>query len=119
VLAEISTSHNNVLIDSILAIVRRDRDGEQVSQTEIKAAVNSLVHVNCDQEEPLKLYVELFEDPYVKQTTDYYTQESIRAIQSLSVSEFMQNATRRIQEEDERISKFCNNSSMERVFVIY
>lgn len=115
VLAPLKQHHSNILINHILQAVKQDRDGDSVNWEVAKGCVESLVTLNSHTEQPLALYVEEFEKPYLRETKLYYERESAQLVARLSVSDFMRQSQSRLLEESNRNSRFVHLSSYEKV----
>jgi hypothetical protein len=85
--------YNNRLIYQIFEHIRRDRDGFDAPYSSLKIAITSLVQLNSLTDQPLHLYIEEFERPYLVHTKRYYEAEAAREIANASVSQFMTKVT--------------------------
>nr|KAJ3422337.1 Cullin-2 [Polyrhizophydium stewartii] len=115
ILAPIKRNHSNALIMQLMTLVRRERDGDQVPSDFIRAAIHSFVQVNAYSEQPLQLYVEEVETPYIANTIAYYMKESATVLSSMSISGFMAKALARLDEEAMRARRYCDPTSFEKV----
>lgn len=98
-----------------MSAIKRDRDGEAVASESVKTSISSLVEVNAYSDNILQLYVEEFENLHVTNTASYYKNESFAKISSLSISDFIKNALKRLAEEEERTRRLCHVSSFTKV----
>ncbi|KAL2916520.1 hypothetical protein HK105_203953 [Polyrhizophydium stewartii] len=114
ILAPIKRNHSNALIMQLMTLVRRERDGDQVPSDFIRAAIHSFVQVNAYSEQPLQLYVEEVETPYIANTIAYYMKESATVLSSMSISGFMAKALARLDEEAMRARRYCDPTSFEK-----
>ena len=71
--------------------------------------------MNADSDEPLKMYEEEFEAPYIEATKTYYLKESTTALQTLTIKEFMTQALNRLAEEAKRNEKYCHKHSLSKI----
>ncbi|KAH6569972.1 hypothetical protein BASA60_007995 [Batrachochytrium salamandrivorans] len=115
VLSSIKRNHSNALTYQLLELLRRERDGDPVPSHSIKSAIGSLIQVSSLSEQPLQLYSEEFEMPYIRSITLYYMNESAMAISSLSISNFMIKALSRLDEEADRSQRYCHSSSFRKI----
>ena len=115
---QIKLCNSNRLIRQIMAMVKRDRDGDVVPHEAAKKAIDSfgiwltstfrcvcrlfhvchsthmnflssLVYLARDTEFPLSLYVDEFEKVYLAETREYYEAESSRVVSSDMISAHM------------------------------
>ncbi|KAG2177587.1 hypothetical protein INT44_008099 [Umbelopsis vinacea] len=107
--------YNNRLLYQIFEHIRRDRDGFDAPYSSLKIAITSLVQINSLTDQPLHLYIEEFERPYLVHTKRYYEAESAREIANASVSQFMTKATQRLQQESFRNYRYCHSTSHDRI----
>lgn len=70
-------------------MIRRDRDGNEAPHSTIKTVVTSLVQANAFTDQPLQLYIEEFERPYLVHTKRYFEAESAREMAAGDISTFM------------------------------
>ncbi|KAJ1340198.1 ferrochelatase [Batrachochytrium salamandrivorans] len=95
VLSSIKRNHSNALTYQLLELLR--------------------LQVSSLSEQPLQLYSEEFEMPYIRSITLYYMNESAMAISSLSISNFMIKALSRLDEEADRSQRYCHSSSFRKI----
>ncbi|KAG2185928.1 hypothetical protein INT43_002366 [Umbelopsis isabellina] len=107
--------YDNRLIYKIFENIRRDRDGFDAPYTALKTSVTSLVQLNSLTDQPLHLYIEEFERPYLVHTKRYYEAEAAQEIATASVSQFMTRATQRLQQESYRNYRYCHSTSHDRI----
>ncbi|KAI8642535.1 Cullin [Parasitella parasitica] len=115
VLFTIRDRYQNKLFYQVFEWIRQDRDGDDAPHSTIKSVVTSLVQVNSFTEQPLQLYIEEFERPYLVHTKRYYEAEAAREIASGSISSFMQKANERLQQEIMRNNQYCHSTSHGRI----
>lgn len=101
---------------SVLKLVEKQRNGETIEQSHIKSVVDSFVSLGLDDADPSKstldVYKEFFEAPFLKATSEYYTQESKQFLAVNSVVEYMKKAESRLDEEKERVPLYLLNEIM-------
>ncbi|CAI2161539.1 18874_t:CDS:10 [Funneliformis geosporum] len=103
----IKEKHSDRFMHQIFEMIRRDRDGEDTVPDVVSDAIISLVELNNLTENPLSLYIEEFEKPYLKNTRRYYERESA----ALMLFDIIKQASQRLYEEKARNSKYCHQSS--------
>ena len=85
----IRDQYQNRLFYQVFEMIRRDRDGNEAPHTTIKTVVTSLVQANAFTDQPLQLYIEEFERPYLVHTKRYFEAESAREMAAGDISTFM------------------------------
>lgn len=126
----------------ILELIRRDREGEYITSSDIVTAINSygehfipnsgeltfsVVLGSTRPNKPIKVYQKGlnqsekkysfldFEEHYLASLKDYYQRESTNYIAQNGVSLYMRKAERRNEEEDFRARKYLHEESLEKV----
>ncbi|KAF2417427.1 Cullin-domain-containing protein [Tothia fuscella] len=104
------TSTHLSVMDAVLKMVEKQRNGETIEQAQIKAVVESFVSLGLDESDSTKptldVYKEFFEAPFLKATGEYYSRESKQFLAENSVVEYMKKAETRLEEEKERVDLF-------------
>ncbi|GAV07367.1 hypothetical protein RvY_17206 [Ramazzottius varieornatus] len=105
------------LTDTLLQLIARDREwNDHSSSTIIHDVVASLVVVDDFKgRPPLKTYKEVFETPYIEATGVHYRVEAVKAVNSCSCSVYVEKVIAKLKEEDERATRLCHSSSLEKV----
>nr|POF02094.1 cullin-1 [Quercus suber] len=97
----------NAVMDAVLRLVEKQRNGETIEQSKIKDVVNSFVSLGIDDADStkstLEVYRQYFERPYLEATGKYYEIESRQFLLENSVVDYMKKAERRLDEEKERV----------------
>ena len=97
----------NAVMDAVLRLVEKQRNGETIEQTKIKDVVGSFVSLGIDDADSTKstldVYRQYFEKPYLEETSKYYEKESQQFLAENSVVDYMKKAERRLDEEKERV----------------
>lgn len=100
----------------LLEQIRRDREGERIEQNLVQGVISSLLRLGTvNPNKSLKIYKEDFEEVYVKNTKEYYGIESSNYIAGNGVSAYMKKAEARLAEEEQRVKRFLDSSSFDRV----
>lgn len=96
-------------------MIRRDRDQGDAPHSTIKTVITSLVNANTFTEQPLQIYIEEFERPYLVHTKRYYEAEAAQEIAADSISQFMNKASQRLAQEIMRNNQYCHSTSHIRI----
>ncbi|KAE9970893.1 hypothetical protein EG328_005992 [Venturia inaequalis] len=104
------TDTNASVMKAVLRLVEKQRNGETIEQSQIKAVVDSFVLLGLDESDSTKptldVYKEFFEKPYLEATDAYYSRESKQFLADNSVVEYMKKAEARLNEEVERVELY-------------
>ncbi|EXJ63993.1 Cullin 1 [Cladophialophora yegresii CBS 114405] len=107
------------VMDAVLRLVEKQRNGETIDQMQIKAIVDSFVSLGLDEldstKSTLDVYRMYFERPFIAATKEYYTNESRRFVAENSVVEYMKKAEARLEEEKERVGLFLHPDIMKKL----
>ncbi|KAI7848482.1 Cullin [Circinella umbellata] len=115
ILFTIRDRYQNRLFYQVFEMIRRDRDGNEASHSTIKIVVTSLVQANAFTDQPLQLYIEEFERPYLVHTKRYFEAEAAREMALGNIGTFMKKAMERLQQEILRNNRYCHSTSHRRV----
>lgn len=100
-------STQNAVMDAVLRLVEKQRNGETIEQSKIKDVVGSFVSLGIDEADSSKstldVYRQYFEKPYLEATGKYYEIESKQFLAENAVVDYMKKAERRLDEEKERV----------------
>ena len=107
--------HTSV-IDAVLKMVKKQRDGETIEQSQIKSIVDSFVSLGLDETDSTKSTLDVyrfnFEKPFLDATTQYYQEESAQFVAQNPVVEYMKKAETRLQEEKDRVGLYLHQDIM-------
>ncbi|KIX05738.1 uncharacterized protein Z518_03710 [Rhinocladiella mackenziei CBS 650.93] len=107
------------VMDAVLRLVEKQRNGETIDQMQIKAIVDSFVSLGLDEHDSTKstldVYRLYFERPFIAATKEYYTNESRRFVAENSVVEYMKKAEARLEEERERVGLYLHPDIMKKL----
>ncbi|KAI6827990.1 Cullin-domain-containing protein [Hortaea werneckii] len=107
---DVFRSTENAVMDAVLRLVEKQRNGETIEQSKVKQVVDSLVAIGIDEADStktnLEVYHRYFEKPYIEATQKYYENESQSFLAENSVVDYMKKAERRLDEEKERVPLF-------------
>ncbi|KAG0343849.1 hypothetical protein BG004_004956 [Podila humilis] len=115
IVVEIKLRKQNRIMYQIFETIRQDREGSQVNYSVVQEAILSLVALNSKTDQPLELYIEEFETPYIAQTKAYYKMESNIKLSSCTISQYMRSAIDRLSQEVSRNGRYCHPTSHARV----
>ncbi|KAI9894115.1 MAG: hypothetical protein M1814_004886 [Vezdaea aestivalis] len=100
------------VMESVLRMVEKQRNGETIEQHRIKSIVDSFVSLGLDEADnsksSLDVYRFYFEKPFLEATKEYYREESKRFVAENSVIEYMKKAEARLDEERERVGLYLH-----------
>ena len=107
--------HTNVM-DAVLKMVKKQRDGETIEQSQIKSIVDSFVSLGLDETDTTKSTLDVyrfnFEKPFLAATQKYYEDESRQFVAQNPVVEYMKKADTRLQEEKDRVGLYLHQDIM-------
>ncbi|KAF9087137.1 hypothetical protein BGX23_008323 [Mortierella sp. AD031] len=115
VILEIKYRKHNRILYQIFETIRQDREGQPVNYAVVQEAILSLVSLNSRTDQPLELYIEEFETPYIAQIKAYYGQESNIKLSNCTISQYMKSAIERLAQEGVRNSRYCHATSHARI----
>ena len=103
------------LINAILLQIEKQRNGEAITNVNIKTIVQSFVSLGLDESNQKKtnltIYKTSFEKPFLTATSDYYTTESKQFLQSHSVVDYMKKVLVRLKDEMGRVQMYLHPST--------
>lgn len=103
------------LTNSLLALIEKERNGEQIDSSLVQGVVNAYVMLGLNKEKPkehtLEVYRRDFEEMFLTSTEVYYTAESSQFISSNSVSDYMKKVEVRLNEENKRVTDYLHPST--------
>ncbi|KAI8840058.1 Cullin [Chytriomyces cf. hyalinus JEL632] len=103
------------IMDAVLLLIERQRNGETIEQSLIKNVVDSFVALGLDENDSTKatldVYKLYFEQPFIAATELYYKSESETFLSDNSITDYMKKAEKRLEEEDVRVQLFLHESS--------
>lgn len=109
-------STQNAVMEAVLRLVEKQRNGETIEQSKIKSVVDSFVSLGIDEADSTKttldVYRKYFEEPFLTATEKYYDKESAEFLAVNSVVDYMKKAERRLEEEKERVPLYLLNEIM-------
>lgn len=100
------------VMDAVLKLVEKQRNGETIEHSQIKQVVDSFVSLGLDEADPTKSTLDVyrfhFERPFLAATKDFYLAESKQFVAENSVVEYMKKAEARLAEEEERVNMYLH-----------
>jgi len=103
------------LTNAILALIEKERNGEQIDTTLVHGVINGYVSLGLNKEKPkettLDVYKSAFEDEFLAATEVYYTAESTHFIAVNTVADYMKKVETRLGEELVRVRQYLHPST--------
>ncbi|KAI1079189.1 Cullin-domain-containing protein [Whalleya microplaca] len=104
---------NEKVMDAVLLLVEKQRNGETIEHSQIKQVVDSFVSLGLDDHDATKSTLDIyrchFEQPFLTATREFYKAESKQFVAENSVVEYMKKAEARLAEEEERVRMYLHN----------
>lgn len=112
------------IVKQILEAIHADRIGSDLGSNSaqvIYGIIQSFVQVqNYKKKGNLNLYQELFEAPMLAASGEYYKSEAAQLLQRCTVSEYMEEVLKRLEDENRRAHKFFHGRLVStRLFIWY
>ncbi|OWP05543.1 cullin [Marssonina coronariae] len=103
--------HEQVM-EAVLKMVERQRNGETIEHNQIKSIVDSFVSLGLDEADPTKSTLDVyrfnFEKPFLEATRLFYQAESKEFVAANTIVEYMKKAETRLDEEEERVNMYLH-----------
>ncbi|KAJ5575051.1 Cullin-1 [Penicillium hetheringtonii] len=103
--------HEKVM-DAVLNLIEKQRNGETIEQSQIKSIVDSFVSLGLDENDSkkstLQVYRSYFQAPFIAATRVYYENESRQFVAENSVVEYQKKAEARLAEEKDRVGLYLH-----------
>ncbi|CAK7198718.1 ubiquitin ligase (cullin) of SCF [Sporothrix eucalyptigena] len=100
------------VMDAVLNLVERQRNGETIEYLQIKQVLDSMVSLGLDENDATKVTLDTyrfhFERPFIAATKKYYQEESSQFVAKNSVVEYMKKAETRLAEEEKRVQLYLH-----------
>ncbi|KAL2022578.1 hypothetical protein VTK56DRAFT_4922 [Thermocarpiscus australiensis] len=100
------------VMDAVLKLVEKQRNGETIEHNQIKQVVESFVSLGLDEGDSSKTTLDVyrfhFERPFLDSTKAFYQNESKQFVAENSVVEYMKKAEARLAEEEERVKLYLH-----------
>lgn len=100
------------VMDAVLKLVEKQRNGETIEYSQIKSVVDSFVSLGLDESDSSKTTLEVyryhFERPFLEATKEFYQTESKQFVAENSVVEYMKKAEARLAEEEDRVNMYLH-----------
>ncbi|KAJ5915726.1 cullin-1 [Penicillium verhagenii] len=101
------------VMDAVLNLIEKQRNGETIEQSQIKSIVDSFVSLGLDENDSkkstLEVYRHYFQRPFIDATKKYYENESRQFVAENSVVEYMKKAEARLEEEKARVGLYLHS----------
>ncbi|KAF4635057.1 hypothetical protein G7Y89_g3050 [Cudoniella acicularis] len=106
------TEVHEKVMDAVLKMVEKQRNGETIEHGQIKSIVDSFVSLGLDEADPTKSTLDVyrfnFEKPFLEATKLFYQAESKQFVAENSIVEYMKKAAVRLDEEEERVKMYLH-----------
>ncbi|KAH8656168.1 Cullin [Tricladium varicosporioides] len=106
------TEVHEKVMDAVLKMVEKQRNGETIEHGQIKSIVDSFVSLGLDEADPTKSTLDVyrfnFEKPFLEATKLFYQAESKQFVAENSIVEYMKKAAIRLDEEEERVKMYLH-----------
>lgn len=105
------------LLEALLELMMADRNGEQKDKTILSNMVKAYIEIGVGEDSKdvtaaqTAFYKKEFQDPFVKNTKEYYIKESDQFLQQNGVSEYMKKAEARLAQEESLATTYLHASS--------
>lgn len=98
------------IVEQVLEGIKEDRQGTDTnSKNIIHGVIQSFVQVqDYKKKGNLKLYQELFEVPMLAASGEYYKTEASLLLQKCTVSQYMEEVLKRLEDESRRAQRFVH-----------
>ena len=101
--------------NAALALIEKERNGEQINTGLIRGIVDSFVELGLDtvdvNKTKLDVYEENFQKPFLKATEQYYKAESEKFVAENGIVEYLKKVEKRLAEEDSRVQRYLHPST--------
>mmetsp|Transcript_23625 Transcript_23625/g.59511 ORF Transcript_23625/g.59511 Transcript_23625/m.59511 type:complete len:541 (-) Transcript_23625:36-1658(-) len=109
--SEIFDKMSNSIKREVLAMIRRDRDGQVIDASLLQKVITIYLQLSKSK----KVYETEFEEPLRDETTAYYKKEAKEWIGSDTCPEYLQKAEQRIAMEERRAEKYAREETKDHV----
>ncbi|KAJ3396726.1 hypothetical protein HDU92_002092 [Lobulomyces angularis] len=103
------------VMNAILSLVERQRNGETINTTLIKHVVDNFVSLGLNEldfkKSTLEIYSKYFQNPFIEHTRSYYQLESEKFIAENSIVDYMKKAEIRLAQEEKRVEEYLHIST--------
>ena len=96
------------VIKSVLGLIQQERNGNLIDREVLKKILKMLVDLGLTSQ---KVYQELFQKPFIAETTAFYKSEAESSINQLTIAEYLMQVEKRIAEEKRRVSNYLEKST--------
>lgn len=107
------------LVKQILDGIKEDRIGSDFNPKSVEilhGSIQSFVQVQDYQKKGnLKMYQELFETPMLEASGEFYKVEAFKLLQKCSVSQYMEEVIKKLDDENRRAQKYLHTSSISKL----
>ena len=97
------------LLQMLLDLVQRERQGEMIERSLVKTVTSMLVELGRD------VYAKDFEASFLQSSAVFYQAESNEYISQNSAADYLRKAEQRLEEEKERVAHYLDKSTEPRI----
>jgi len=122
---KVFTNMKDLLIACLLQLIERQRHGEQIPEDLVKNVIESYTLLGEEKVDDInsrnpdvprgassfKIYEVYYEKPFIEATEKFYLYESQKFISENSIVDYMKKAKARLEEENQRVDRYLNESS--------
>jgi len=90
-------------VDGLLLLIERERAGESIDRSLVKSLIGMLLS--------LQLYSSVFQPQFLEKSAQLYSDEGTRKVAELTVPEYLQLVTQRLQQEEARLLHYLQSCS--------
>lgn len=105
------------LTTAVLKLIEAERNGATIDQGLVKKVLDSFISLDPDDSNLnktcLHIYEKQFEVPFLDATQKFYKQDSESFLAAHSLSDYLKNVEKRLQEEEDRVDAYLNPRTRE------
>ncbi|CAD5227534.1 unnamed protein product [Bursaphelenchus okinawaensis] len=118
------------LTPALINLIKQERDGEKITTQLVSGVVSSYLELGVNEpketqkaslvgskeqnsEFKLGVYRREFETPFIENTREYYSTESVHFVQNNSITEYLKKVESRLREERDRCMLYLHPSSLD------
>lgn len=103
---------NKQIITQILSEIKNERNGEEIDGILLKSVIEML--------QTLQLYENCFLNDFLKESREFYNEESKNRLETSSIPEYLTYVNKRISQEQNRVSDYLNKHTENQILdIIY
>jgi Cullin family/Cullin protein neddylation domain len=99
---------NTRLVETVLSKIECERSGEAIDTHLIRSVTRMLAELGEDLDGVTPVYVNVFENPFLEETRQFYAREAKLYLAETTCSDYLRKASQRIQEERLRVELYLD-----------